>query len=634
MEDIKNILESILNEAASDKVRNRLAKKYMDANPDGFVDENGYRESIDDIHDNVLPDSNKSQADLEWIADKHFLGGGDRQYGLTHMDDVKHMLAEFNKPAIKEKMPKKKLNQYKSWDEFSTAIKPHIGSAPTVKETANKDTKVLFKNDTHIVRQHLSQESMIKAAKLHPENPFHKQCKGKATWCISVDDKSGKDYHESYTKGGTHPVYTIEHTDKHPTDPHRKFAIVADPDRNTMGFKGVEFRDEPQLDTDWHEKYLVSHDNKSIENTEPMQYLHKALNYSGHGRFKKEQWDGTHEYTINDKGEKHGEEVITDASGNKIGHTNYFEGDKHGSEMTKDYDSIMYRNYVHGQKHGESKTTNLKGATVATIQYKNGDRHGISNEYMDDGSEVQGKLLKSTPWKDGEKHGEETNYHSNGMKEVTNWNEGFFTERKVYKDSSLIQHSIADDPESRYSNISFKTFHPNGMVEVEGKTDSNFGPIGLMHHYTESGKLHKITDNSPEDETTHKKTTFLNDEGKIKKTTEVLKTFDKIESEYDPDTQNRVAAHTYDNTGRKMHSLFYDNEGKKSHYEKFYKGKLVSTGKYDKETGLKSEMTAYTDKGNKDFTMKYDKGGFPYDKIDHQFGESVKSSFRTIIEGK
>jgi hypothetical protein len=251
-----SLFESIILEAAVDDMRDRFHANH------GL-----HPEVFNHLYHNALPANNKSLGDMEWLANREVAGEGVAE----NHEHVRHVMTEFAKPAIKAKLQKKKANQYKTFSDLEAAVQPHMGTAPTKAEMEDEGTKIVHQSDTHIVRQHLNQESMLKAAKLSPKNPKAFECNGKATWCVSAESELGKHYYDSYTKQGKHPFYTIEHTDKHPTMPNRKFAVLVDPDKD---IDTHEFRDETQYSR-FNEPAVKEYinNNHSIMHTPPGKYI-------------------------------------------------------------------------------------------------------------------------------------------------------------------------------------------------------------------------------------------------------------------------------------------------------------------------------------------------------------------------
>lgn len=497
MSNFRRLIESVIFEAASDKVKERLIKKYMTGDPNIDAHRDYYANSIDLIHDHHLPDSNKSQADLEWMADRHF--SGDSSFSIHGHVSNKHLLTEFNKPAIKDKMPKKKLNQYKSWGEFEEAITPHLGTAMTAKEKADADTKVIFKNDTHIVRQHLSQDSMVQAAKLQKDNPHYEKCGGKATWCVSVEEDSGKQYYDHYTKMGKHPFYTIEHTANHPTDPNRKFAVLADPTRDEMTH---EVRDELQVSKMDLGNYAIK--NQSILHTQPGQYISKMLGLShtpkgisykeigrdvniekkeggGYIKTKIGSSDKTIEH-LNDNFDLHGPYESDSLSYRKNG--NYKDGKKHGEFTYFEKGSgitIERENWNEGKLSEEKQFNSINGNLGSHIKYDENENPIEKTTFYKDGN-LRSHHFYGENWNEGKSFDEKGNIKISSSYKIRNGS-SYKTKTLYREDGTKINEENVKDGQLHGKQIEY---HPNGNKSIE-ENYMNGELHGMARTYHENG---------------------------------------------------------------------------------------------------------------------------------------------------
>ena len=152
---------------------------------------------------------------LDWVLNQHTKGN------IKPEHDIHSILGTFNR--VKDKLAKKQINQYKSVDELHTAVLPHAdGAKQSTNEKSSKGTETLYNSPTMTIKQHHNYESTVSAANL-PESNAHKE---KAGWCVSVGNGGGASHYDTYTQGGFHPVYTIEH--KHPDGSSSRHMLVYD----------------------------------------------------------------------------------------------------------------------------------------------------------------------------------------------------------------------------------------------------------------------------------------------------------------------------------------------------------------------------------------------------------------------
>lgn len=356
MNDLSAIFDQVIQESV-------LMESAVDAMRDRFHQDHGlHPEVFNHLYHNALPDHNKSLGDMEWMANREVKG----ENVAENHETVKHVMTEFAKPDIKAKLQKKKANQYKTFQDLHDAVAPHIGSAPTKKESEEEGTETIYKSDSHIIKKHNTQESMVQAAKLQRDNPHYKNCSGKATWCVSAEGDQGKSYFNSYTKGGQHPFYSIEHTAKHPTDPNRKFAVLHDPNRDETTH---EVRDEPQIGRMDLGTYVMK--NQSILHTQPGQYISKliGLSHTPEGiSYKENRKDVKIE-------KKEGGGYIKTRSGysdKSIEHLND-NFDLHGRYELNDNSYRTTGNYKDGKKHGKFTFSEKRtGITLTREQWNEG----------------------------------------------------------------------------------------------------------------------------------------------------------------------------------------------------------------------------------------------------------------------
>lgn len=504
---LENLFESILAEGQLEDMRDRHAANGL--HPDVF----------NHLYHNALPNNNKSLGDADWLAHRELAGEGVAE----NHEHVKHIMTEFSKPAIKANLQKKKANQYKSFSELEAAVTPHIGSAVSAKEKSDAGTEVVFQNDTHIVRHHKTQESMEKAASLPLGNPHREECDGKATWCVSASGQSGKDHFANYTENGKHPFYTIEHTANHPTDPHRKYAVLVDPSRNVHEH---EFRDERQrwrMDK-WDIKDYID-DNPSIMHTEPGKYIdslvgyhHKLQNFTGtHESFSQYGEKHTDQYV---DGIKHGISTIHHADGRLHSVTEYKNGEKNGVRRSFNADGnvAVTEHYVDDVMHGTRTETDNDGNIIGHGNYDEGTKVGTHikkypngnlksiEEYNSDGDlhggvksyYSNGKLALSSNYKNNRKHGTYVFYHDNakdGEEHGSIRSKGDFDQDSprgthiiVYKNGQLQEEKHHD--EHGYAQGVSTQWYPSGRIKMEMPYhNDNYHGVYKEYHDVEGSPL-------------------------------------------------------------------------------------------------------------------------------------------------
>lgn len=188
----------------------------------------------------LLPNEDKSQRALEMLTrlykngklqSHHLINNESNQESITNPIAI---LARANKRNLYSS-----INSLEELKNHSSQYTKYQESKRTKEET---DSPIVFENDHIIVQQHKTQNACIKAAALHPQNPYYSgELNGKASWCISADSELGRTRHDNYTEKNTLPVYTVynKHT-------HRKYMYVAE-HRNML--QGGELRNEDQTNT-------------------------------------------------------------------------------------------------------------------------------------------------------------------------------------------------------------------------------------------------------------------------------------------------------------------------------------------------------------------------------------------------
>lgn len=633
MSDIAKLYESILLESAMEAMRDRFHQDHG-LHPDVF----------NHLYHNALPENNKSLGDMEWLANREVNG----ENVAENHETVKHVMSEFAKPAIKSKLQKKKANQYKTFQDLHDAIAPHIGSAPTKKESEESDTKTIYKSDTHIIKQHLSHESMVKAAYLPEKSPYSdveqvktEGGKCKATWCVSAESAQGKSYFDQYTENGKHPFYTIEHTDKHPSMPNRKFAVLADPKRN---LPNNEVRDELQNEPVNLGQYAIR--NKDILHTKPGQYISNLLslhkNEDG-SRITFKDGKGYHNIRKTDEGHEH---VINGYDGEVSKYNLDNDYQKHGESFEKTDKELRIGNYVHGKMHGDFRNIDANGTVRRFHQYDmnrvksdtyynpNGvpDMH---SEYNEDGKETKRVV-----------------YHDNGrvmLKKVNTFKKGVVHQ-------TTTRYSSEGNLKSKTNHVggnatSHEEYYPDGSLKLESKFNKSGVKHGLEKTYHPSGNLAGINH-------------FVDNELISSKTFEDN---DKVKTPFAPKLEQTTASeyirsripHEFIGEGIDHHISENDN---KITLNKLvipkarrgfgiggqYMGHLTN---YADLTGKRIELTPSTDFGatSKARLVKFYKGhGFVENKgrnkdfsisntmyrhPDKSVNESIQSTFRKMIEG-
>lgn len=470
----KDLLRDSLMEDAKDDLKTRLVGNGFPAH------------MFNHLYNNALPHATKKIADMEWLANQHMRGGIGGQ-DLPDVTTIQHKLTEFHKPVIKAKLQKKNLNQYKDWDEFNSAIEPHVGTAPSKNEMKN-DTKVLLQTDTHIVRQHGSQESMEAAAHLPKENPYHDELSGKANWCVSVGGEDGRNHFNAYTENGTHKFYTIEHTANHPTDPNRKFAVLADHNRDR---DSAEVKTENQKGSFDYEPYIVSPHNKEVMNTPAGKYISHVSGHLGGNMFRKHTTFNTEEYSVNEKGQRHG----TYNSFPKKDERGIF--DKNGYFTTGEY--------TNGKESGNwhTKSIHHKGIIETHKTYH-------ENGLMTEKNTMNGIPVFENTYKGnshGKKVGVQKEYHENGKLATIQERDmegGLTGESKTFHYNGALSTHIVYRPGGRGDVLRMKSYSDEGTLvsthDHEAGTGAVYQPNGnlILHYHKNSEGNGVVTHYNPE----------------------------------------------------------------------------------------------------------------------------------------
>lgn len=466
MSDMINLYESILLESAMEAMRDRFHQDHG-LHPDVF----------NHLYHNALPENNKSLGDMEWLANREVKG----ENVAENHETVKHIMTEFAKPAIKSKLQKKKANQYKTFQDLHDAVAPHLGTAPTKKEKEEEGTETIYKSDTHIIKKHMTQESMVKAAFLPDKSPVRDKIGGedgkcKATWCVSVEGDQGKNYFNSYTNRGQHPFYTIEHTAKHPTDPHRKFAVLADPNRDEMTH---EVRDELQVGRMDLGVYAIK--NQSILHTQPGQYISNMIGLSHIPKgisYKEKGGDVKIE-------KKEGGGYIKTRNVNSYNSFEHLNDnfDLHGPYETE---SLSYRktgNYKDGKRHGEF--TYSEKISGKTINRENWNEGKISEEKQF--NSINGNLESHTKYDENERPIEKIDYHPNGnLKGHHFYDENGMREGKMFDENGNIKRTFT----SKIRNGSYyrtKTLYREDGTKIDEENVKDGKLHGKQIYYHPNG---------------------------------------------------------------------------------------------------------------------------------------------------
>lgn len=180
-------------------------------------------------HSTALPDNNKRDILLAHVLKMH------RNETIT--PETAHLL----KPHLTALSNTNQLGKLKELNTLNDHINATASmESKTKKERIDINTPIVFtsKDGNVVVKQHLTQESAIMGAKMHPENPMYNvpKVKGKCSWCVSADNKNGIINYDDYTENGKYPLYTV-----HNNKTKRQYAVVPAP---IEPGKSSELRDE------------------------------------------------------------------------------------------------------------------------------------------------------------------------------------------------------------------------------------------------------------------------------------------------------------------------------------------------------------------------------------------------------
>lgn len=231
-----------------------LFKYLMESRIDSLKEQNPeLHYEIDHYLKHALPDNDKSA--IDWVIKQHKQGN----VNLSHSTSIKSALNKYNANKAIINKPLSKM----SYSDLLT----HTAELPEPisKNKKKKEIEIVHEDNDIKVEKPLTQEAAQKLAILHPHNWDGKN--GKAIWCVSVDDDSGRHYFDKYTNHGKIPMYVV--TNKHT---HAKTAIIAHPD---MSF------DQHEYDSFGHEQphnnYEVRDENDNNIQPHNIQDIHPHL---------------------------------------------------------------------------------------------------------------------------------------------------------------------------------------------------------------------------------------------------------------------------------------------------------------------------------------------------------------------
>lgn len=182
-------------------------------------------------HSTALPDNNKQDRLLSHVLKLHSSGA------IT--PNTAHLLKP-HLTALSVTNQLAKLKNLNTLNDHINATSEMQTKTVSKKERISKNTPIVFtsKDGNIVVKQHLNQESAIKGASMHPENPMYNKTKskGKCQWCVSADNDDGVLNFDDYTEHGKYPLYTV-----HNKLTRRQYAVVPAPIEDG---KSSELRDE------------------------------------------------------------------------------------------------------------------------------------------------------------------------------------------------------------------------------------------------------------------------------------------------------------------------------------------------------------------------------------------------------
>lgn len=217
-----------------------------------------WHQTLNDIYNHVLPKGDKSDRLLHHavkiLKNDNFHPD---HYGLSdeNIEDLKdkyHLIAHFNL--------KSHLGNIDSYEKLHSFIKPYKEKYDNI--LAAKSSPIVYEDDTCIVKSHDTHQSARIAAELHPDNPeYHKlKLPGKAAWCVSATNESGKHYYNNYTDNSKHKMYTFENKAN-----KKRYAIIGNHNNSLLS---LEIRDEydNKIPPDFFEKnypHILDESNKN-----------------------------------------------------------------------------------------------------------------------------------------------------------------------------------------------------------------------------------------------------------------------------------------------------------------------------------------------------------------------------------
>lgn len=209
------LMTNTLLEGVVEDVKKRFADKYSS-------------DHIDNIVDKALPDNNKKY--LPWVM-KHYTQGNIKD---SDFSKVKSLLTAFDNHNLQRQ---KQLSQINGLHELHELAHPYANYS----NIQSSNTKTEYEDDNLLIKSHKGHSAVVKAATLNKSNPMYAKTNqpGKAAWCVAVDDISGRDYLNEYTKNQRLKFYTIESKKD-----NRKYAFI--PDKSST----PEFRDEQDSSVD------------------------------------------------------------------------------------------------------------------------------------------------------------------------------------------------------------------------------------------------------------------------------------------------------------------------------------------------------------------------------------------------
>ena len=178
-----------LEEAKIDDYKAQESSISTEHDPDATIKEPS--DIVDHFHaHNPTGDINHTK----WVV-------GQYKKGLIKQEDapaMKDLLTNFNK--FKDKLPKKKIEQYKSHAELQHAIAPHIGTSTSEKQSAqiekdmNEGTTVVHSTPNMTLRHIHTKEGSIAASK-YPDGK-------RPSWCTAREDSQNMFDHYNSRTGG------------------------------------------------------------------------------------------------------------------------------------------------------------------------------------------------------------------------------------------------------------------------------------------------------------------------------------------------------------------------------------------------------------------------------------------------